>query len=593
MTTPTNGSGGGKVTPINVARLQADAKKAAKRKRRPKPPSDGRPVIRISVELHENVDESVAALGSDLGLYQRAIELVHVVRPDEPDNLMSPGTPQIRPVLTAQLSERLTRVAHYQRWDARKGDYRPCLPSTEIVQAVAARGEWPGIRPLVGVVESPTLRPDGTVVQKAGYDRATGYEFQPQTAFPKVKTKPSQSVANEALLRLCEVFADFPFTDDAARYVPIAALLTLLARPAIRGSVPAFVIDKSTRGSGGTLINDAVAVIASGREAARMTWPADDAELEKILGAYALRGASIINFDNVATTFGGGPLDRVLTATDRVELRVLGKSEIPALRWRAVVLASGNNVVFGPDTTRRVLVARLEPTCERPEERTDFKHPDLVAWLRKERAKLVHDALTILRAHVVAGRPKPEGMPAWGSFEPWRELVAAALVFAGGPDVLSCRATGAGAVDPELAALRAILAHWPRLAPEGITAKNAVQALYPRERLMGEAAPDGFDDLRDAIEVLVPTAPTRPPSVRKLGARLRGLRGRVVNGLRIEAASNQSGTTKWMVAGAEGGHGGHDPNPSRLKCQKESDTSRSRGADQVHHVHLPEQGGTE
>lgn len=520
-----------------------------------------RPRILVGTELHATVDRAAAELRRDPGLYQRDGYLVHVVRPEEAgDELQTPGTPQIRLVPSAQLTERLTRCARFFKIDGRRKDPEvPCLPSSHVVNATIARGRWPGVRPLVGVLEAPTMRPDGSIIQRPGYDAATGYLYDPQTRFPRVPDRPTQADANAALAELCEIWLEFPFAVPEALYVPIAALLTLLARPAIAGAVPAFVLDASTRGSGKTLLSDTIALLATGRGAARMTWPPNPEELEKVLGAYALRGAALVSFDNIETKFGGAALDRVLTAEDRVELRVLGKSEVPTLPWRATVLASGNNMVLGADTTRRVLLARLEPNVERPEARTGFRHHPLLGWLRTQRPRLVVAALTILRAYVVAGRPDME-LPAWGSYDAWRGLIAQAIVFAGGGDVLSCRASGAeDDVDPELAALRTFLHELPRLASDdqlpgvtgpapGLTARAIVSALYPPDRLRGhDVAPDGWDDLREAIEAVVPTRAGQAPRPVSLGARLRRWKGRVVGGRKLGAKQSRTGVQEWQV----------------------------------------------
>jgi hypothetical protein len=102
-----------------------------------------------------------------------------------------------------------------------------------------------------------------------------------------------------------------------------------------------------------------------------MSFPTKDEEREKMLGAYALRGAGIICFDNLAGGFGGAALDRCLTAIDTVELRILGKSEIPELKWRAVITATGNAPEYFGDTPRRILQSQLEPAEENPEERDE------------------------------------------------------------------------------------------------------------------------------------------------------------------------------------------------------------------------------
>jgi hypothetical protein len=79
------------------------------------------------------------------------------------------------------------------------------------------------------------------------------------------------------------------------------------------------------------------------------------------------------------------PLD--LTAGDTVELRVLGKSEVPTLRWRAVAMATGSNVAIAGDTSRRVLISRLESPLENPEDRYG---PGEMGWQHHAATPLVH-----------------------------------------------------------------------------------------------------------------------------------------------------------------------------------------------------------
>jgi hypothetical protein len=279
-----------------------------------------------------------------------------------------------------------------------------------------------------------------------------------------------------------------------------------------------------------------------------MGYPVTDEELEKVLGAYALRGATLINFDNVTRAFGGGPIDRCLTAGDAVELRVLGRSEIPSLRWRAVILATGNNVELHGDTARRVLISRLESPLENPEERTGFRHPDLLGWVRTERRRLVCAALTILRAYVVAGRPDV-GVRPWGSFEAWSALVPAALVWAGSADPTKARPSIDLGREPEKQALTTLLDRLPRLDPgQGLTAKDIIAVLYSSDPRRGHAPPDGHDDLREAVETLTKTPAGKVPSSSDLGYAFRKLRSRIVSGKKLTGEPDAKGITRWQVA---------------------------------------------
>lgn len=528
---------------------------------------DPRPIIQISTELHHNVDRSVVALKADPHLYQRDGKLTHVTRVTREQSEKSPtvpvdtgtphhalveGSPQIMEMGVATLRERLTKFAVYQKWNERSQGYKGSLPTDPIVTATHARGEWP-VRTLVGITETPTLRPDGSVVQDAGYDAATGYLYVPSEPFPRVPDKPTQLDAVKALRELVEIFADFPYVkdkEDAHRMVPVAAILTLIARPAIQGATPAFVFDASTRGSGKTLQTDAIAMVVSGRTMPRMNYPAQEEELEKVLASYALRGAQFFSLDNVTRPFGGGALDRVITARDTVDLRVLGRSEVPTLSWRAVVLATGNNMTIYHDTARRILLARLEPDEEQPEKRSNFVHDDLPGWLRKERARLVVCALTVLRAYFVNGCPN-QGCDRWGSFEEWSRLVPQAIVWAGGADPMKVRASSDSDVDSELATMSVILKELRKImGVEPFRAGEVVRTLFQTARRFqpnGQVIADELENLREAIVDICDPRPGKGPDAKTLGKRFARYRGRVIEGLRLTATAGQGGISAWKV----------------------------------------------
>lgn len=523
------------------------------------------PTIRIGVDLHRVVDEACAALGHAEDIFQRDGELVRVTRAAEPDARRGVilGTPQIHSVGLPTIREVLSRVARWERHRKnRDGSFtaESCTPTEAVCAAVLARREYLTVRPLAGVVETPCLRPDGSLLSTPGYDAATGLLYEPTCEVGFVPERPTQREAAAALERLRDCWVDFPFSSDAASCVPLAAVLTLIGRPAIEGSVPMIANDATTAGSGKSLLADSVAVLATGRSAPRMTYPPDEAELEKTLVSCALFGARLVLLDNIAGVLGAAPLDKVLTTEDRVALRILGRSEIRELPWRAVLMASGNNLVLGADTARRSLICRLEPDVERPEERTGFQHENLLAFMRANRGALVADALTILRGFVVAGKPRSNGST-WGSFESWARLVPAAIVWAGGPDILACRAVTMGAPDPEAEALRTLLCTLPSfLATHGtngnILARDMIDALWPARRLGEPAAPDGWDGLRDAIDALCPPRrPGEPPNVVRFGRALRKVVGRVVGGTRLTVRLDRTKRQLWGVELMQGVQG--------------------------------------
>jgi hypothetical protein len=314
--------------------------------------------------------------------------------------------------------------------------------------------------------------------------------------------------------------------------------------------VPAFLFDASTRGSGKTLQCDVISAIATGRTAARANYPEKDEELEKVLAAYAMAGTKIVLLDNVTRTFGGGPIDAVLTCRDDVEFRILGKTETKRLPWQALLMVSGNNLILAEDTTRRSLIARLESPLENPEERTGFAHDNLIAWVKQFRPALTHAAITMLRAYTSAGSPDMQ-CGRWGSFEEWSDLIPSAIVYAGGVNVMRARATQAPAVNDAKRTIVTMIEGLARLTgldPRPLSARDIIAALYhERDPHDGPREPDGYDAVRDAIEQETACMSGRRPEPKRLGKWLQRIRGRVVGGRHIQRTDGPNPTACWVV----------------------------------------------
>ncbi|HOQ61727.1 MAG TPA: hypothetical protein PKZ08_13965 [Vicinamibacterales bacterium] len=538
---------------------------------------DDRPIIRTGPDLHVDVAAALDALTDDPELYAREGMLVRVTR--EPG-----GEPTIRPHTVATLRVRLARFAQFVD---RNGD--GIVPPDAITIGILEAAEWPRIRQLAGITESPTMREDCSICQAPGYDPATRLLYLPTIEFPEVPESPTQDQCAEAMrFAWVETSYDFPYrglgyADPAAlatdpdgvhRFLAarecadawglVAAIATILARPAIAGDCPAIAFDSAGPGTGKGMQLDVACLATLGRVPSKLTWPArgekaeTDAEVGKRLDGEVLGGAQVIAWDEVLGAFGGPAINNVLTCGGRTKVRPLGTSTTHSLPYRAVMLAAGNNITCRDNTHRRILVPRIESPDANPEEHEGWRCEDLRANVRGLRAQIATAILTVVRGYHVAGRPDM-GLR-WGGYEPWAALVASAIVWAGGGNVMGCRPTlDPDARNEERDTAAAIVDAVAKLEPKGhdgaptgagMTLSSLIDALYTRERLKGEAPPDGYDDAREAIDAITKNAPGRKPSARKLGDEIKGWKGRNVGDGRMltrAAKKDRTNVQRWTV----------------------------------------------
>ena len=102
---------------------------------------------------------------------------------------------------------------------------------------LARRGHWKA-KPLVAVINSPTLRPDGSILDQPGYDEATGLLFVNNgVEFEPIPQSPTCEQALAALAFLKdEVLIGFPFKADHDRSAALSAILTATVRHALKAA---------------------------------------------------------------------------------------------------------------------------------------------------------------------------------------------------------------------------------------------------------------------------------------------------------------------------------------------------------------------
>lgn len=567
-------------------------------------PPEERPTIQlVQGELVRVVSETIAALAAgDKNLFQRNGELVTIVREPESaepysndrrkgrDVLMRPGTPKIKTIGIQGLTLRVARCAAFERYkEARSkkedGEWRPADPDSKIMAIVhKPDDEWPAIHPLLGILETPALAPSGRIIERPGYDEETGHMMIPSCEIKPILDHPTRDQAKAALRYLwIEMACDFPFKgmgeplrDGAVdmdpdrsvqfakslecpdAYVGVAALLTVFSRLAIDGAVPGCVFEAPGQGSGKSLQMHTVSIIATSRPASAATFPMkdgrpDEQELEKICAGYALSGARIVAFDNIRGLLSGSTLEKALTAVKNIDIRVLGLTGQQSLPWVPVTMYSGNNMVMNDDIAQRMLTSRIESPRENPRKRpaSTFRHAELLGALHKRRANLVRAVLTILRAYLMA-KKGGESVPdvTLGSYEAWSRIVPGALLWAGGPNILDAQPELGRGGDEEgeahVALMRGWLPSWD-MQPSSIVLAEAFKA-DERAMAKGEVAPDGLSDVRGAIRALTRTPEGRAPSPSVFGAKMKLLRQKIREGMRIvNAADKHAKNNLWRV----------------------------------------------
>lgn len=525
----------------------------AKRFRRWLGIADGRADDRPEVIYDENrmgrvLDEAEAALlASGIPLYQQYGRLVHSIRldsvqEDEHGVRRRAGALLVREPTSHRLLERMTDAANFVeiKVDKKGEEYkRGIAPPLSFAHHYEGRvGVW-RLPVLRGVTETPTLRPDGTVLSADGYDAASGLILDTRgVIFPPVPDEPTHGDAVAAMEVLKGVIEGFPFVDDAARSVALSAILTAVCRRAIR-TAPLHGFSAPTMGTGKSLLAEVVSMIVTGRAPSVMNQSSSEEEDKKRLLSVLMQGDPVLVIDNITRPVTGEALCSVLTQETWQERR-LGANTNQIVNTNALFIANGNNLEFREDMSTRAILCVMDARMERPETRPF--DVDLRVEVPRRQGELVAAALTVLRAFVVAGRPGLDKLETFGRFEEWSDLVRGALVWAGEADPCDTRRLVAVG-DSAREELVVLVDAWEAAVGIGkeVTAQNLIDtAGHPMDGAGGD------ETLRAALEGICPNRLT----AKALGTRLRPFLGKVVRGLhirRIEDA-DKSGSAAYALS---------------------------------------------
>ena len=257
-------------------------------------------------------------------------------------------------------------------------------------KADSARAGFPRFRVLRGIVDTPTLRTDGTLLQKPGYDPESElYADFHEVDWPRIPANPTREEAQKALNVLYDLVKETSFKAPHDKAVWVAFLLSIIARTYIGGNVPVFGFSANAARIGkGTLV-DLAAIIATSKGAtkwapvsASRTRDAESEERKRLM-AVALSGVRVLCIDNVKAgdLMGTPALDMVITSGDNskygtVADRILGITGIAEAPFTCVVAATGNNLRVRGDMGGRTVLCKLETHHVDPEMIQYRHHPD-------------------------------------------------------------------------------------------------------------------------------------------------------------------------------------------------------------------------
>ena len=530
-------------------------------------PNSRRPAIRcMGGDLADATAAALRVLASERDplqtVYVRGSMLVRPMRLE--DRLSAGGVKRpmnafsLRLVDADWLALRLAELADWYKVADLK--MKPVDPPERVCRSVLAAAPWQGLPPLTGVIEAPTIRPDGSLLTTPGYDSVTGLLFDAGgTRFPAIPEKPTRADAEAAIEVLKRPFVAFPFVGEADRSVALSSVLTVLVCRMLRAA-PLFGYSAPKMASGKTLLATIASYVGCGRAPYLMSQAQDPADERKRMLSALIEGPAMLVIDNIERALQSDALCTAITEATYND-RVLGQSRTVTVETNCLFAATGNNLALAGDLTARAILCRLDPACERPEQRTfDL---NLHEWVPAHRGELAVAALTVIRAYLAAGEPR-QPVPNFARFEEWQRLCRFPLTWLGLADPCETRES-IEATDPVRENLRALLTTWhEHFSDRPATVAQAIAAGTNARNKGGDILSFTGDGLNEAMMAVA--GEKGSVNSRRLGRFIGKHERRIEGDLRFLRAGTADKTMLWRVSG-EGFQGfqGFSFCPSREK----------------------------
>ena len=390
-----------------------------------------RPIINLEDTLEEIATQSMDILKDKrVPIYQRNNELVIPKREDRIQDEEVVAYISFHSCDPHLLRSKLDAVAQFVQYDGRKKTLVPVKPPQDIVQSLMSPArEW-SFPVLNRIIPAPTLRSDGSLFAKPGYDPITRAYLLPDNTLSgfDLPAYPTKDDGLAAIKFLQQLYVETPFADDESASTALAMNFTLAVRPLL-DVVPMFVGRAPKARSGKTFISRIPSYIIF-----NMPYHATKAyrsihQLDQSLEAAAMDGEQVILLDNLVGNINSSFLAQMLSDNFLSIRPYLQNRKNMKIECYCTIFATGTNVSFSGSIPERTLDYYIDHQNEHPERKQYKQRP--VEMIQANRAKYLEACLLPVRHYIQEKMPASDKLTPFVGFEKWNQLVRGMMLYYG------------------------------------------------------------------------------------------------------------------------------------------------------------------
>ena len=387
-----------------------------------------------------------------------------------------PGRRAFSPMSIERMRLAIDRHLKLGRWVTTKGTHELSFVACDRDHGRLAAAGFSDAAPEIKQLVSHPVYGAGFALCEPGLHNGIYYDRPPELAdlSPETDTEVIRHTLDDLVI-------DFPFKDEPDRQNYFGLLLTPLLQPALdEGNRPMHLIGSPLERTGKSkLAEEVFGGIIAGDKTPALRLTDNDDEMDKRILALLIRGRTMVHLDNLKGYIDSPVIASLLTART-YQGRVLGISQMAEPDNNLTVVGTGNNVGCTGEIAKRIIPIMLQPKTDAPEERTDFKHPDLWGYVRQHRRLVLSCLLGMVQNWLSAGQPS--GSCPMGGFDRWAEVIGGIMAHHGYTKWLSNAKDWRNAANPVKSDLEALVEEWHKEhgtieAPVGGSASASVTDL--------------------------------------------------------------------------------------------------------------------